>query len=310
MKSHTFEYESYIYMKMINTNYIKNCPNCNQLQYYKNDMFLKRAKKANQLCKKCATITWSEQKANNIINNLSKNVIGQTFGDILILERCDNLKFKGVCKNKHFSKYGYTKFKNYNILILKCSKCNRLLQSRNIDRTITYNSWYNMTSRCRVDNTKYDDRWNLYYNFLDDMGEKPGKDYIFCRINDLDEYKKSNCVWMKKEEYYKNHLRKMLNVSNSETLFFDKCEELFSVQLERQYNIRNKFFDARYKNILIEIDGSYWHDNGRNKNDLIKEKLASDNGFKLYRLKVDSVNDVDNKISSYFNILNEIFNKN
>lgn len=105
---------------------------------------------------------------------------------------------------------------------------------------------------------------------------------------------------------YKN--RKRYCSSKSELAFLKKCEDLFSINLERQFELGNRFFDARYKNILIEVDGKYWHKYDKvNLNDELKEQIAQQNGFKLYRFEINGIKEIDNKISLYHDTLNEIF---
>lgn len=88
--------------------------------------------------------------------------------------------------------------------------------------------------------------------------------------------------------------------------FDSKLEESFSKMLDdekiswiNQYRIGEKKYDfylPKY-NILIEIDGDYWHSNSNTgfivdkkfkkkifRNDILKNLLAEQNGFKLIRI--------------------------
>lgn len=41
---------------------------------------------------------------------------------------------------------------------------------------------------------KYDKRWSIFQNFVDDMGPKKGGQYLK-RINKFRDYEKDNCIW-------------------------------------------------------------------------------------------------------------------
>jgi len=69
----------------------------------------------------------------------------------------------------------------------------------NAHRSPTYNSWRAMRERCNYPpHPKYIDyggrgirvcdRWASFTNFLEDMGERPGREYTLDRINPNDHY--------------------------------------------------------------------------------------------------------------------------
>lgn len=69
-----------------------------------------------------------------------------------------------------------------------------------------YGSWESMRVRCRYpehDNYKYyggkgisiDPRWDNFWNFLEDMGERP-EGFSLDRIDGSKDYTKSNCRWL------------------------------------------------------------------------------------------------------------------
>ena len=48
-------------------------------------------------------------------------------------------------------------------------------------------------------------RWkNSFENFLEDMGERPSKDYSIDRINNNSGYSKGNCNWVTKKTQANN----------------------------------------------------------------------------------------------------------
>lgn len=82
-------------------------------------------------------------------------------------------------------------------------------------RSFTYNSWHNMLFRCRnktASNYPYYggrgivvcDRWLQFKNFLEDMGERPSKEYTLDRIEVNGNYCKENCKWATKKEQRAN----------------------------------------------------------------------------------------------------------
>ncbi len=72
--------------------------------------------------------------------------------------------------------------------------------------TPTYTSWYSMKSRCTNPNTdsykyygakgvKVCSRWLEFENFLEDMGERPSRDYCLSRKKDSGNYEPGNVTW-------------------------------------------------------------------------------------------------------------------
>lgn len=79
-------------------------------------------------------------------------------------------------------------------------------------KTTEYKIWRNILSRCNNKNVpEYKNyggrgievRWNSFEEFLNDMGERPGKAWID-RINNNGHYEKDNCKWVTPKENAKN----------------------------------------------------------------------------------------------------------
>ena len=124
---------------------------------------------------------------------------------------------------------------------------------------------------------------------------------------------------MSNAEYKQNHVRKCLcNGKTKDTRAEKKVRailELNKVEYVFQYQIQDKVFDFYIPsmNLLIEVDGTYWHGKGlkqtqlnsmqkkHKKNDEYKNNLAKSLGYNLERIWEDeiSVNLVTERISQY-----------
>ena len=81
--------------------------------------------------------------------------------------------------------------------------------------TPTYTSWMAMIGRCRTRSRKdfadygavgitVCDRWKSFENFLEDMGERPGRGHQIDRINNARGYEPGNCRWATAKENSRN----------------------------------------------------------------------------------------------------------
>ena len=98
--------------------------------------------------------------------------------------------------------------------------------------------------------------------------------------------------------------------SESERLFLDQIETIYNIKIERQFCLHYRFFDGRYKNFLLEIDGKHWHTKrSAILRDKWKEMIAEKNGFKLYRIELNNRREIPIVLEKNKTLLEEIFNE-
>lgn len=125
------------------------------------------------------------------------------------------------------------------------------------------------------------------------------------RIQSPDERKKRS---ISRIEGLKSGRIKINAISASEKYFGQRIFEVYKIKLSSSFMLQGKCYDYKVpnRNILIECDGTYWHSKPENKiNDSLKDLIAKENNFLLYRFNIDSKKDVDKLIleNSLKNIL-------
>ncbi len=107
---------------------------------------------------------------------------------------------------------------------------------------------------------------------------------------------------------YKNRKVRNTSRSKSEKAWGDYIERIYNIKLEHSFKLDRFIYDYKYKNFLFEIDGSYWHRNTLEK-DQIKTSVADDYGFIIYRFMLDTSREALESIKYYKNYLDFIFQK-
>ena len=93
-------------------------------------------------------------------------------------------------------------------------------------------------------------------------------------------------------------------VSKSATEFLNQIEELIGQKIAREFLLGTKEYDGQIQNILIEVDGNYWHSHERHKiNDSEKNALAKASGYTLFRFAVNELSEIPQKIEEYRDII-------
>lgn len=89
----------------------------------------------------------------------------------------------------------------------------------NMSGTYEYKCWLNMKSRVLNPNTPsykhyvekrgitLDERWHVFENFYEDMGEAPSLKHTVERLDNLRGYGPTNCVWRTRKEQNRNTSR-------------------------------------------------------------------------------------------------------
>jgi very-short-patch-repair endonuclease len=88
----------------------------------------------------------------------------------------------------------------------------------------------------------------------------------------------------------------------------DICESVYGIKIERQYILGSRFYDGRYGNHLLEIDGVKWHSKpDAIVRDQLKEQIAKKFGFELHRIILNKIEEVPAVLVQYKALLDEIF---
>jgi len=99
----------------------------------------------------------------------------------------------------------------------------------------------------------------------------------------------------------------MAKQSKSAKAFIRRIEEVFDVKLTREFKIGRKSYDAKWRTLLIEIDGTYWHSHPEMiLRDRLKEEIAREHGYRLIRIRVDTLEDVPVQFLKYYKRLKHV----
>jgi hypothetical protein len=126
---------------------------------------------------------------------------------------------------------------------------------------IEYGIWSGMKKRCKSDRSievkvyksrgiKVCERWMDFWNFYEDMGDRPSSFYSLDRINNDGDYCPENCKWSTKSEQQRNkRTSKMKGITREEIL---RMNETMS-----QTEIAKHFGVGQYTVSRI-INGNRW----------------------------------------------------
>lgn len=114
-------------------------------------------------------------------------------------------------------------------------------------KSITYNSWQAMWSRCtNPNNERYPrylelgitvcEEWKSFDVFLSDMGERPSELHTIDRIKNKKGYFKENCRWATKEVQQRNRENTVFAEYNGERKPLAEWAEITGIDLKLLYN--------------------------------------------------------------------------
>lgn len=182
--------------------------------------------------------------------NKPKNISGQRFGRLIVLESTNDRKPNGsivwrcLCDCGNITLSISSELKRGNKKSCGCLSKEvaaitaKTKATHGMYLTRTYSIWANLIQRCTNVKSKHYlnygakgitvcDKWLKFEGFLEDMGEVPEGDYSIDRINNSDGYYLSNCRWATRAEQNRNHSRNLyITWSNETRVITDWAKEL------------------------------------------------------------------------------------
>jgi hypothetical protein len=206
-----------------------------------------------------------------------KDFLGKRFGKLVILKEVErsycgkiparNVLCKCDCGNEIVT--GFTSVRNGGSKSCGCSMAEFVSKSKikhglcidkNGHRASVYSTWSKMKSRClnpKLKDYKYYggrgikvcERWLFSIeNFLEDMGDKPDKDYSIERVDVNGDYCPENCKWIHRKLQNRNtRTSKYIEYNNKQLLLSEWCKELnlnYSIMRHRVNDLKMDFEDA------------------------------------------------------------------
>jgi hypothetical protein len=161
--------------------------------------------------------------------NVFRDLSGQKFGRLTVIQYAGHRRTKGgesvvrwLCRcdcGNEIEVDGGALTKGHS-KSCGCSRSEKMRGNKNrtthgMKGTRVYIIWVSMRQRCSCKNRsnfqdyggrgiKVCDRWNTFENFLEDMGEPPGKDYSLDRIDVNGNYCRENCRWATNKDQANN----------------------------------------------------------------------------------------------------------
>ena len=143
----------------------------------------------------------------------AKDLSGQVFGDLTLIERTENyISPKGQSQTQWLCQCACGKVvivRYVNLMSGNSTSCGCSWRKpfHGMKGSLTYSSYTNMLARCATENDaftsykrkdiKVDKRWvEDFLVFLDEMGERPSKEHWIDRIDPDKGYYKENCRWL------------------------------------------------------------------------------------------------------------------
>lgn len=139
-----------------------------------------------------------------------RDISGQKFNRLLAVGHFAGEKwtFKCDCGKEHIARG--SSVRRGEIKSCGCLNDGAGNRTHGMSYSSEYYAWWNMLNRCRnpkTNNYKYYGgrgievckRWNVFANFIADMGKKPSNQHSLDRIDGDGNYEPSNCRWVTKK---------------------------------------------------------------------------------------------------------------
>ena len=114
--------------------------------------------------------------------------------------------------------------------------------SHGLSKTPDYRFWTSFIKKIKLSNLDFDERWNSFESFLDDMGSRPNGESIG-RLDISKKYSKDNCRWMNPKDIEVVRKTSTLISYNGETHTFSGWA--------KKYNISSSLISSRYKKGIL-----------------------------------------------------------
>lgn len=191
------------------------------------------------------------------------DISGNKYSKLTVISYMGISYWKCQCECGNISRVKTGDLKNGNTKSCGCTTKNT---KHNLSKTSEYVAWTDMKGRCNNSNYKnYKDyggrgikvheRWlNSFENFIEDMGNKPSKNYSLDREDNDGDYTPDNCRWVTIREQNLNKRNTLLFEYNNVAKPLSKwCEELNLNYREIKRRIKTKKWDI---NMVLSIPTS------------------------------------------------------
>lgn len=143
--------------------------------------------------------------------------------------------------------------------------------------------WKSLTSKDQIEKLgiSVEDLEKMYDFYASEKGSREtfNEKYEICHRTACKYWKKFNIG-----DVEKLLKEKKMGGSVKEEKMYELLNENFN-KVERQHEINGYFYDFKIGDLLIEVDGYYWHKVIEDTNDETKRRLAKQNGYDLYRVE-------------------------
>lgn len=205
---------------------------------------------------------------------------GMVFGKLTLISLFSppsfgvHAKWKCKCECGQETVVGFGNLKSGHTESCGCllkSKIKTMNKTHGFCGTSTYRSWQGMKRRCNENQLlnsgnpskylekgiKFCERWEKFENFLEDMGERPGREYSLDRIDNNGDYCPENCKWSTFKE-------QAVNKDNNVRWFFNGQEKTVTEWAE-ELGVPNSLLYARVDKLGWSVEKTLSTPHKKNK---------------------------------------------